>query len=95
MQKTEVGFNTLDTVLFNGKSVNTSAKLELTMWHINISGPATKPSQKIQENLYLKAAEEALNASMVDNMNLPMTMRKQEQLSFQNQLFKNWHVHQQ
>ena len=43
------------------------------MWHINISGPATKPSQKIQENLYLKAAEEALNASMVDNMNLPMT----------------------
>ena len=53
------------------------------MWYINIPGPATKPRQKIQEDFCLTAAE-ALKPSKADNMDLPMIMRIQEQLSFQN-----------
>ena len=45
------------------------------MWHINILGLATKPSQKIHKDFCLTAAE-ALKPSVVGNMNLLMIMRK-------------------
>lgn len=61
---------------FVSKSVNTLSKIyALTMWHINILGLATKPSQKIHKDFCLTAAE-ALKPSVVGNMNLPMIMRK-------------------
>ena len=59
----------------------------------NIQEPDLKLSQKILGDFCL-TAEEALKPNVTENKELPMKMRKQEQL-FQNYVLMNWKVYQQ
>ena len=58
----------------------------------NIQEPELKLSQKILGDFCL-TAEEALKLNVKKNKELPMKMRKQEQL-FQNYVLMNWKVYQ-